>query len=59
MCITSAVPVGEVGEPPDVTESHGIPETRQHEVQFVTPVPAFFILVTLESALYLTGLEGK
>ena len=38
--VTSAVPVAEVGEPPDVPESHGEAETGQEELYRAVPVAA-------------------
>ena len=38
--VTSAVPVAEIGKPPDVTESHGKAETGEEELDGAVPVAA-------------------
>ena len=39
--------VAEVGEPPDISQSHGIAQTGEEEVTLIVPAPSVWFLLLL------------
>ena len=43
--LTSSIIISSVGKPPDVSESHSKPDSRQYKVQLPGPVPSLLVLI--------------
>ena len=50
--LTSSIPIGEIWESPDISQSYSISSTWQDEVQFTSPVASLLILIALIVSLH-------
>ena len=46
--LTSSISVAQVREPPDIAQSHSVPDTGEDEVKLPRPVPSLYFFTPLK-----------